>query len=462
MLKCCHKFVSGVLVLVLSTSAIASENDVFSGRYHLLPKLDDASDEVNKIVLHYVELGVEKANRIGRENERTKMRTIVESLRDFLGRHFRWQIAGANLKISKIDTWGRLITNADLFSENNAYRTIKYEAPIDRAKICVEDSVYRDFNIGDSKSLKLASKFHDTMAVLLNIENLLIGTDKFSHFFNRGVKYFKRRYGIQWTQELTDEEREEYTMDAGEHSENSAYGVKSTGIASYADLMANFQGMRFWNDLLGVGKDVVTKQEVKNPMVQLKDFLILPTWYQSRRFEERRLLSDLSPAKIVELKKQGWVKTKFWTVAHHEFDIRKYVNVAWDEAYNCSKFLNEKMAKSTQQRVNEISVAVSRDLLENALTRETCNNISGGLSNKKGNFETVPAVFKGEPQMYNCPINLEAVRRLKAEFGDYYPALVNEIGYTFFKQGDLPDGGFLKTLLFGQEPSPAEWKKNRL
>jgi hypothetical protein len=72
------------------------------------------------------------------------------------------------------------------------------------------------------------------------IGDTLVGTDKLGHFFSQGRKFWRR-----WRR-MQDETR------AAAHSaftERAIFGAPMTGIYSNADLVANYEGYRFYRDL---------------------------------------------------------------------------------------------------------------------------------------------------------------------------------------------------------------------
>ena len=74
----------------------------------------------------------------------------------------------------------------------------------------------------------------------LKINGVLVGTDKLGHFLSQGRKYYRR-----WVK-LQDESK------AAEHSaytERAIFGQMTTGSYSNADLVANFEGYRFYRSL---------------------------------------------------------------------------------------------------------------------------------------------------------------------------------------------------------------------
>jgi hypothetical protein len=74
----------------------------------------------------------------------------------------------------------------------------------------------------------------------LKVDGTLIGTDKFGHFFSQGLKFYRRF------------KRYESEAKAAEHSaftERAIFGQMTTGSYSNADLVANYEGHRFYRSL---------------------------------------------------------------------------------------------------------------------------------------------------------------------------------------------------------------------
>lgn len=119
----------------------------------------------------------------------------------------------------------------------------------------------------------------------LKINNVLVGTDKLGHFLSQGRKFYRR-----WVK-LQDESK------AAEHSaytERAIFGQMTTGSYSNADLVANYEGFRFYRSL----------------------------------FED-----NVIPGKpaILEWKDDHWIMQR-------PFDWADHVNDYWDEALNINHY----------------------------------------------------------------------------------------------------------------------------
>jgi hypothetical protein len=131
---------------------------------------------------------------------------------------------------------------------------------------------------------------------------LRYGTDKWAHFFSGGGSYY-RFYMRALRQGLTEQQAEQLVIDRGIYSERTYLGYGTSGVASPADLEANYRGMRF---LLG-------------------------------------LCRGDSP----QLRRDG---ERYETA--YPFDVRAYVTVEWDESYNNSGFVKPRWKKVKPRILN--------------------------------------------------------------------------------------------------------------
>ena len=133
----------------------------------------------------------------------------------------------------------------------------------------------------------------------IKINGVLIGTDKIGHFFSQGRKFYLRyrRFG-----------EEDRAARRSEFTERAIFGSLTTGIYSNADLVANYEGYRFYRSLFE--PDLVAGKRA-----------------------------------ILEWSNDGWVMKR-------RFDWADHVNPYWDEARNVSDFshrLLPRMVKSLRR-----------------------------------------------------------------------------------------------------------------
>ncbi|MDJ0907020.1 MAG: hypothetical protein QNI96_13455 [Woeseiaceae bacterium] len=128
------------------------------------------------------------------------------------------------------------------------------------------------------------AKFFGTGATI-RVNDQLIGSDKIGHFISQGRKYYRRylRYGS-----------EEEAAEQSAFTERALFGQLSNGIYSNADLVANYEGHRFYRSL----------------------------------FED-----DIVPGKpaILRWDDDGWI-------IQRKFDWADHVNEYWDEALNINHY----------------------------------------------------------------------------------------------------------------------------
>lgn len=119
----------------------------------------------------------------------------------------------------------------------------------------------------------------------IRVNGQLIGSDKLGHFLSQGRKFYRR-----YRRSLSEEEAAQHSA----YTERAIFGRMTTGSYSNADLVANYEGHRFYRSL----------------------------------FED-----DIVPGKPSILRWEGdsWVKQR-------NFDWADHVNEYWDEALNVNHF----------------------------------------------------------------------------------------------------------------------------
>jgi len=174
-----------------------------------------------------------------------------------------------------------------------------------------ETSLFDRYPIRDKESIYRGLTFvkvpTTVLAPTIRIENLFIGSDKFGHFVTEGHVYFKRF--VLEKRSLID------TLSYGVETEGGIYGLKSSGVYTFADLVANFHGLRFWMHLLGTEKDILTDKKVPG---------------------------------MFECRDDRWVRTR-------SFDWKNYLDEAWDEGVNCSAFASQRIATRVYENIQELN-----------------------------------------------------------------------------------------------------------
>jgi len=235
-----------LLALLCLTPALADayETDQFSNR---LEPLRDSTAVLDARVNESIASAA--SSQAGSRNERR----VVDAIYHDIGGH-HW--------VDKIERWAMNSKEVDR-STPDRYDSIYHGHPLWATRVAAL------FGVGPT------IKLNDT----------LIGSDKLGHFLSQGRKFW-RRY-----QRYLDEPR------AAEHSaytERALFGQMTTGVYSNADLVANYEGYRFYRSLFEDG--------------------IVPG----------------KPA-ILEWREDHWEIQRKFTWADH-------VNAYWDEALNVNDF----------------------------------------------------------------------------------------------------------------------------
>ena len=130
------------------------------------------------------------------------------------------------------------------------------------------------------------------LAPNIQVGGFYFGTDKLSHFASTGMIYFQR-YQNALNDGRSESKALTHAIDWGLADENTVHGYWASGIFSFADLEANYQGLLFYKRLCSDGKNSYLAQDTNG----------------------------------------YWG----WSIARR-FDIADYINGNWDETYLLSHF----------------------------------------------------------------------------------------------------------------------------
>ncbi|MGK5088435.1 hypothetical protein WDW86_12825 [Bdellovibrionota bacterium FG-2] len=268
--------------------SVAAEVDEFTLRfaeYHeVLPILDQ---EVNR----RLDLAVEDANQFMICDDDF----LILSLKEQFLRPFRGQLEG----------W------ADRSPE------------VFKQRLKLSKSVYQDIKVWQNAPVHLGRL---GLASVIQLNGVLVGTDKIGHFFDEGFEEFSRAY--------RDGGSIEDALQYGVDSEEGFFGLATTGVNSFGDRVANFNGMHFWERALGLGA------------------------------ESAYIVCD----------GKTWKRAVLFTFAD-------FVDSGWDEAINCSSYRDAKFESHVRSRIEKLEAKFGRPL-QCPLDREACV----GLAIKYGDF----------------------------------------------------------------------------
>lgn len=265
-----------ILILFLGVfcfTARASEVDSFRGRLEVLP---DMSDVINNQFNLFLAEGIEKANALGSCNEKALFQTLRRKIRYHFGGEFiHW------LHSSK---------------------------EVVRQDTRVRDSIYRDLTVKDAPVmggyLKLANA---KLGPLVQFGNTRLGLDKIEHFFGTGYRYYaKQAYNKMKLSQI---------LSWGEHGERTLMGGTTTGVISFGDLSAEFNGMRLWGHMLANVADPLGERYRLGPYIKCEE--------------------------------NKWVQVQ-------KVDLRNYIDDMLDESKNCSAYETERISQKVHARIYEL------------------------------------------------------------------------------------------------------------
>ncbi len=260
-------FISFIILSNLSFPVLALEVDSFTGRFNQMAALQDSAQILNLFTNKQMQKAMEKANLQGH----------------------------CSVRALYLELWNNLAHHPIGVVEHFAEKSPNVSHYLVESKKSVYAGAPTFLN--ERRLPQIADMFILTgwFGPVIKLEGQLIGTDKLGHFFSEGWGYFLKGnlrdallYGVQ----------DEFGMD----------GAIGSGVFSYADLSTNYDGLRFW----------------------------------------RQILDGHNPYFICE-------NSKFLQVRN--FDWLNYVSASWDEGINCSTFSNLSMNNSVKGRVEKLGLS---------------------------------------------------------------------------------------------------------
>lgn len=255
---------AAAIVAGIATPARSAETDNFTGRYHELAALEDSTLVLDDFINQKLAEAVAAANTQGSCNTQALYENV----------------------------WNRVGHNPISETENFAERSPLVHSYL----VPFKEGIYGTVPtfLDEKRPPRVADLFilSGWFAGSIRLNHQIIGTDKLGHFFGQGWEYFQ-------TGSLKE------ALALGIHDEEGLDGYIGSGVYSYGDLSANFEGLRFWKSLLGGS----------NAYIECK----------SGEFIQRR-----------------------------RFTWQEYVTPAWDEALNCSKYATPEMTNAVQGQLAQM------------------------------------------------------------------------------------------------------------
>lgn len=268
--------------LLVINQAQAAEADNFTGMNQELP---DILGTVNKEANVSLSQAVQKTNAEGGcDRER-----LVENLQYYFANH----------------TSGKLVID------------ILHEKKFMKRSISIDESIYSGWTLFEGAILNLSKDSDLALSPTIRMGNTVIGVDKLEHMFGMGSRYYQD-YHIKGRSLSA-------TLREGIFKEKTILGgnILATGVFSYADLSANFNGMRFWNHMLGEQKDVIGQ--------------------------------DIGPYILC-------VDDKYEVNSRSSIDFSNYIDASMDESINCSKYATKKSVKRIKKAMKTMAKSLDQDV----------------------------------------------------------------------------------------------------
>ncbi len=276
-----------VTLLVLTSSAYAAEADNFTAR---TLALTDISGELNKLANGAIHEAVSKLNYDGGCSSADAETKLYDELKKTFSNH----------------------------SKGELVKTILYSQSVSKNELPLNKSIYAEWKISDGLLLgrKKAATSPLALSPLIEIGDQAIGVDKLEHMFGMGFSYFSQYYGKK--------KSIEHVLKVGIFKEKTFLGgnIFATGVFSYGDLSANFNGMRFWNHILLKNEDILGKDYNLGPYIVCSD--------------------------------------SKWKV-NEEMDFRNYVDASMDESINCSKFASKSGERKFKKAIKALGASCPMD-----------------------------------------------------------------------------------------------------
>ena len=271
-------------------------------------KLDNSIDVINEIINQRILEGIRKAN--ADQDYIDDMEEFVDVAEDrFCDEDALYTELRKAIFQSFTASWG--LKGYDLDKQLRELLARQSYA------LLLNDSIYRDIDYIEGFSMRLKE-----LSDVVNINGYLVGLDKIGHFFAQGWTYY----------DLTQYEDKslEHAIEWGRGMEAGVFGYTTTGIYSYADLVANLNGWRFWNRVL---------LEQDDPF----------NGFIANLFDRPYVTCDIQVIDSIRNRKliRAWEQNT-------RFDLSDYVDGVWDEASNCNSYADPIIEEKVAVRIRRV------------------------------------------------------------------------------------------------------------
>lgn len=268
-----------LLLLVSGRDAFSAETDHFTVKGQVIL---DSLAVVNRMINESVAKAIERANAPG-------------------------------LGCSTKHLYGELRRDFHNHTRSKLIELISESPEVARIVLPNSESIYRDWKPWNGLVLALPILKGGKLGLgqIININGTHVGVDKLEHLFSTGWKYFREH-------NHKNKPIEEVLAISGYRVERGILGGWriATGVVSFADLSANFNGIRFWNDMLGLQPDIL----------------------------------GIRTAPFLACEAENWV-------VKNPIDISNYVDASFDESVNCSAISTSSGVKKVRAALDNLGMS---------------------------------------------------------------------------------------------------------
>ena len=199
------RFIPVLALILLPTGTRAYESDQY---YHRTEAVADSLVPMNRQVNQAIQ-------RLLKKQFTGKIRTRQQTEKAF-ARAIYYELGGWYWA-DKIERWAARSPDIEKYP-GSRHRSVYRAMPIWATRVNYVFGVGRSFRVND----------------------VMVGSDKFGHFISQGYKYFRRELRHQTEAQI---------LARGAFAEYWLFGKLTTGVYSNADLVANYEGWRFYQSL---------------------------------------------------------------------------------------------------------------------------------------------------------------------------------------------------------------------
>ncbi len=215
-----------MLLSLFIHAASGYESDQLTARLH---ELDDARQLANATANEMLARAIARTNVMAADADGT-CRSDTATLSHELARNIR-EVMGKTTLIPSRGEQGIMYYGT--------YAAWLETGPIDRYTFTERNDIYSQVSFAENPIIATWAP-----ASTIRLGDVLLGVDKIDHFWVQGHLYYEKAH---------QGERDEQAVRYGTRTERMKWGMMTTGVFSYADLAANYDGYRFYRDLLQPG-----------------------------------------------------------------------------------------------------------------------------------------------------------------------------------------------------------------